>query len=591
MISRNQNDILMERKQKVRTMKLGIYICMSISKAVTQTEWEKVYNETVELVEKLPLAELQTVEIHGNDTMCVVPTKERDMVVGTSKTKGWRTSGDLESLGVAESFALNQNLVHMKLVNLEAGDALLGAIPEYLVEKPNDSKFKSVYHLWGRKTQGEDYHIYLLAVAALVEARLKEKAFTYGDVTKGQFKVAVGLANEYLEKPIDLPDSCDIGRLSERVRKLQLKDTEKIEVLEEFYLGKKDIEYGKCLQKYFGKGMREYWSQNLAKCKLGTLGFDRQFQKYIDWGFELEELFQLIDLQDGDKEENCKKLIGTILDSGLCLQEKNLKNPLSIDVEVEQPYGIATLFAQGIFGAYKNKNVCKYMPLKEVQGILERNFGEEIDVAAYMEAHLKKEKNSDVSEQFSDLLQQEKDEREKEYEEYDIADYDTLMYYEKGDTILPEIQTSLKNSREFLETILEEKEYLNLVQQDVDAQFGWLIQQNRYYCIRKEDWERIYERLKDSDGLARYYSLFRIQLTNQNRRKMATAFLLNDELWNFSGEVEKTKKNKINKDMRDLIEEVSIGSFYIETEKGAKTMPKNQERNCFCYPFCNKQKG
>lgn len=128
---------------------MGIYICMSISKSVTQQEWEHVYKETVELVEKLPLAELQTVEIHGNDTMCVVSAKERDMVVGTSKTKGWRTSGDLESLGIAESFTLHQNLIHMELVNLEAGDAILGSIPEYLVEKPHDNKFKSVYHLWG----------------------------------------------------------------------------------------------------------------------------------------------------------------------------------------------------------------------------------------------------------------------------------------------------------------------------------------------------------------------------------------------------------------------------------------------------------
>lgn len=33
------------------------------------------------------------------------------------------------------------------------------------------------------------------------------------------------------------------------------------------------------------------------------------------------------------------------------------------------------------------------MPLTEVQEILERNFGEEINVDAYMKEHLKKEKN------------------------------------------------------------------------------------------------------------------------------------------------------------------------------------------------------
>lgn len=219
-----------------------------------------------------------------------------------------------------------------------------------------------------------------------------------------------------------------------------------------------------------------------------------------------------------------------------------MRDPLAINAESEQLYGVATLFMQGIFGAARNKKVAKYMPPEEVQAILERNFGKNIGVAAYMEAHLKKEKTSDISEEFSDFFHREKEKIEKEHKEYDIADYEELLYYEKGDTILPEIQISLKNSRDFLETILKEKEYLELVQQDVDTQFGWLIQQNRYYCIRQEDWERIYQKLQDSDGLERYYSLFRIQLTNQNRRKMATAFLLNDELWNFSGEVEKNKE-------------------------------------------------
>ena len=522
---------------------MGIYICMSISKSVTQQEWEKVYNETVELVEKLPLAELQTVEIHGNNTRCVVATTERDMVVETAKTKGWRTSGDLESLGIAESFTLHQSLVHMELVNLEAGDAILGAIPEYLVDQPYDNKFKSVYHLWGSKTQGEDYHIYLLAVAALVEARLKEKAFTYGDITKGQFQAAVKVANRYLEEPIGMPDSCDIERFCERVCKLPLSDAAKIDVVEEFYLGQKDHTYWECLQKHFKNELRNYWTEIFAQCELGTSGFQRQFQKYINWGFELEELFHLIDVQDRNKEEVCEKLIGTILDSGLCMPEKDLRDPISINAEAEQPYGIATLFAQGIFGAARNKKVAEYMPLEKVQEILERNFGKNIGVAAYMEAHLKKEKTSDVSEEFSDFFHREKEKIEKEHKEYDIADYEELLYYEKGDTILPEIQMSLKTSRDFLETILEEKEYLDLVQQDVDTQFSWLIQQNRYYCIRQEDWERIYQKLQDSDGFSRYYSLFRIQLTNQDLRKMAIAFLLNDEVWKFSGVLEESKEN------------------------------------------------
>ena len=177
---------------------MGIYICMAVSKAVTQAEWENAYRETVTLVEKLPLAELQTLEIHGNYIPCVVSSKERELVVGGVKTKGWRASGDLDTLGIAETYTLHENF-GIDSVNPEAGDAILGVVPNHIKEDTDDPKFHQAYHLWGNKTQGEYYHIYLLAIAALLEARLKEKVFVYGDVTKGQYKAAVEIANQHLE--------------------------------------------------------------------------------------------------------------------------------------------------------------------------------------------------------------------------------------------------------------------------------------------------------------------------------------------------------------------------------------------------------
>lgn len=514
---------------------MGIYICMAVSKAVTQAEWENAYRETVTLVEKLPLAELQTLEIHGNYIPCVVSSKERELVVGGVKTKGWRASGDLDTLGIAETYTLHENF-GIDSVNPEAGDAILGVVPNHIKEDTDDPKFHQAYHLWGNKTQGEYYHIYLLAIAALLEARLKEKVFVYGDVTKGQYKAAVEIANQHLEEPIDLPDSCDIEHFCERVCKLPLSDAEKIDVIEEFYLGPKDNTYGECLQKHFKNELRNYWTEIFAQCELGTSGFQRQFQKYINWGFELEELFHLIDVRDKSNGEVCEKLIGTILDSGLCMPEKDLRDPLTINPEAEQLYGVSTLFVQGIFGAARNKKVSKYMTLEEVQGILERNFKNEIDVAAYMEAHLKKEKSSDISEEFSDFFYREKEKLEKEHEEYDIADTEDLLYYQKGNSVLPSLQKSLEKSMDFLESILEEEMYQDLLQKDVDTQFDWLVMQKRHYCIQKEEWERIYEKLTNPDGLARYYALFRIQLGKESIRNMATALLVNDELWDFCKE-------------------------------------------------------
>ena len=55
---------------------MGIFIDLDISKSITKKEWEDVYNETLMLIEKLPLAERRKVDIHGVDTICLVKTAE-----------------------------------------------------------------------------------------------------------------------------------------------------------------------------------------------------------------------------------------------------------------------------------------------------------------------------------------------------------------------------------------------------------------------------------------------------------------------------------------------------------------------------------
>lgn len=517
---------------------MGIFINLAVSKAVTEEEWEKVYEETVELVEKLPLAEVQKVEIHGIDTLCVVPTKERELYFGSQKIKGWRTSGDKESLGFAECFSMYKNFVSMHLLNLDAGDAILGVIPEYLEEDNNDSKFKQVYRLWGSKTQGEDYHIYLLAVAALLEDRLKEKVFTFGDVTKGQFKAAVKIANEYLEHPIGLPVSCDIKLFFERVSKLPIEEVQKMKVIEEFYLGKKDKELGDCIRQYFkAEVIRKYWKKEFRECQIGSRGFKHIFQKYINWGFELSELFEIVDFENGDKKENCEKFISTILDSKLFLKQKRTIDPLVVDVEEERPYSVATLFAQVLFGGAKNTTVVSYLPIERIEEILEKNLGADWDVKAYIKTYLKKEEKQDISDQFLDFMEEEREKLIQERKEYDITDYDLLRFYETGDTILPKIETAIRKSREFLNSTLKEEKFKELLKEDILIEFHWLTIQNRYYYIRQEDWEKIYEKLREPNGLARYYSLFRIQLSSQNLVDMALALLLNDDLWEYSSKI------------------------------------------------------
>ena len=167
---------------------MGISIHLSISKSVTQEEWEGVYEETLHLVEKFPLAEKRNVSIHGIDTFCMIPTREREQTYLYPKEKTvrlWNAIGDLDTLKTAEEYSLPRELVDESSYEPDAGDALLGALPAYMSYSWDDDRFNHVYEKWGAKTQGEPYHLYLLAIAALIEARLGRKAFIYGDITRG----------------------------------------------------------------------------------------------------------------------------------------------------------------------------------------------------------------------------------------------------------------------------------------------------------------------------------------------------------------------------------------------------------------------
>ena len=56
------------------------------------------------------------------------------------------------------------------------GDDIMMGVDDSCLSK------ECTYSLLGRKSQGMPYHIDLLAIATLIEARLGRKAFTYDDI-------------------------------------------------------------------------------------------------------------------------------------------------------------------------------------------------------------------------------------------------------------------------------------------------------------------------------------------------------------------------------------------------------------------------
>ena len=212
---------------------MGISIHISISHSVTKEEWTAVYRETLRLVEAFPFAERRKVSIRGIDTVCLVPTREREDRYGWNNEKirtGWFADGDYETLCTAEDYYLPRDLITDDTYDPDAPDAMFGMLPAYLPYEWKDPRFQKCYDLWGEKTQGEPYHMYLLAVACLIESRLGRKACVYGDITKGQCRKAVEMANRFLDNKIDIPARCTPGTLLERVKLFPVSEQEMLAI-------------------------------------------------------------------------------------------------------------------------------------------------------------------------------------------------------------------------------------------------------------------------------------------------------------------------------------------------------------------------
>lgn len=91
---------------------MGIFIYLQISKSVTQEEWEKVYEETLQLMKSLPFAEHTYADIHNIKTICLVPSKEREETDFFQNPKiGWRASGDYVTMREAEDYYIPRHLL------------------------------------------------------------------------------------------------------------------------------------------------------------------------------------------------------------------------------------------------------------------------------------------------------------------------------------------------------------------------------------------------------------------------------------------------------------------------------------------------
>lgn len=542
---------------------MGIFIYENVSVSVTKEEWEKVYEETLILVEAFPLAYRGFITYAGREVICAVPTKEQTEEHGGT---GWRASMDYDTLKWAESYHLPRGLVGENEVDPAAGDAMMGALPAYMAYDWKEDRFNNTYSLWDAKTQGEPYHMYLLAIACLIEDRLGEKAFVYGDITQGQCQKAVEMANQYLENPIRIPARCEMERLYRRVLKLPLEEKEKVMVFKEFYLGVQDGSFGDFVKTHFHESaLLEYWKERFSRSNIGTIGFGKNMKEYLTFGFELDELCRIVNMKDKEGNPQYEEFIKAVMDSKLHVKEKNTEDYLDIQQDTEQPYSIWTLFAGAVFGSAHNMKVNRYIPIEDIRSALKRGMGTDCDVDRCIDQYLEEEAaapeidalkpdisekelekmvHTDASEVFSQIMDSKMDALQNRWNQYEISDYEDLINYKKSSIVEPKLEEALGKSFQFYHGMVKEERFKELMKQTPEERCVFLIEQNRSILLRDRDWIHIFSDIEEHpEAYERYYPMVRVKLESQGLIDMTRALVLNDELYAWAEELGKSMSN------------------------------------------------
>ena len=505
---------------------MGIFIHLSISHSITQKEWTPVYQEALSLARKLGLAEARREEIGGVPVSCFGLTREYTEHNEWRNTDwtGFCVSADYETLQTCEQNYIPRNLGSDSNPPVRY-DAMLETY-----RACNDHKYRgNIYGLLGAKTQGYAHHLPLLAVCCLIQDRLGAQAFVYGDITAGQCRRAVEMANAYLDPPISVPDFCSSALLP-HIHALPIPEAEQIALLGWAYEGKKDAAYGAALRESFGEeACARMWDAKCGEYNAELGGVRRLLTDYLNQGFELEALCRRFPFKAEDPEAARTLFVQKLLNTGLCEEDReSVASPL--DPDNETPYGIGALFANWFLGGSR-LDPSIYMPLEKCRELLIRSLGsrEAVDagIAAYQKEQQKKaeEQNSEPEEVT------ETQDAEATEEEYDIETTYGLIHYQPGCSIKPAL---LAPVRRFFTSYLQiaQEERMSALKESGATECFRFLTKNPQLKLRDCDWQQIYDRLcADPESFARYYPAGRAEIESDAAMYVLRAILTNDDVY------------------------------------------------------------
>jgi len=311
---------------------MGIYINLEIlPHQISTEEWRKVYLESLELIKAYPFMGLRQEEKNGVKRFVYSRQVEKDE--DNEKTRHWIICGDLETKEKGESFELFYDINHYcrfedeKAESSKEEDIILASL----------NNISTIRYVFDNKTQCCNYHIYILAIAMLIESRFPNSAIVSGDINIQQAKKAQKYANGILNKKIELPVRVDAERLHKRLS-IKYDGEELIDVFKKLYLSN-----GKSLWptiiKYFDRNtVMSLFTKTLAEYKSPTqLGATNLFIQWLDETQDLNSLIKMACINENGPKFDVMEFTEGLCKTWLMLPIELFKNIQAFDYTYHNP--------------------------------------------------------------------------------------------------------------------------------------------------------------------------------------------------------------------------------------------------------------
>lgn len=509
---------------------MGVYIGLDIiPHKITLVEWRKVYEESLQLLAAYPFATIVAEKVGEAERLVLDVAKEQYINEYGQKIRCWETCGDLKSKKTGETFKLFADLSRYKDDDADVD----GDTGDILFINDEEPEKRTVFYA---KTQGYPYHIYILAIAALIESRLQVGTVEiYGDISKEQAEIAVNWANSILEQPIYLSTRVNCEALHKRVKNVGDEDKQ----VDKFFSlmiaadenrvdgFAKDNFNEEAILRYFREKIKQYTSP-------AQLGAQQLMIRLLNMGVDLAQLCDIYCLDSKGPQYNSSDFIEALCSTWIFIPQgyrtcmnaykRSPELPSSVDSQ------LGTMYLDMSFIGWR---INRYISLEEVKEVLHKKFEEVSNLEEILSK--KYEEVVKLLEEKQKVVRSLVEQYEQKSQNNLIDDCDELMYWDTDTVISKDISDVIKRIREVVEEAIQHKDYIiaqKLHSFESNIQFlEYIIRLTRQHGIllTREAWNWV-DNVEDHTMLKKMVIML---LTSENSeiRKIYKAMLSNKKLF------------------------------------------------------------